>query len=77
MINYYKFRLGFYKLDTISKSFSHINNAENNSLISLVTNEESFDKLLSSITNNVGGYWEVISENDFNFAKQEVLTKLN
>jgi len=77
MINYYKFRLGFYKIDSNSKSFSHINNGQDNSLISLVTNEESFDKLLSSITNNVGGYWEVISEEDFNFAKQEVLAKLN
>jgi hypothetical protein len=77
MINYYKFRLGFYKIDINSKSFSHINNAEYNSLISLVTNQEAFNKLLSSITNNVGGYWEVISEEDFNFVKQEVLTKLS
>ena len=77
MINYYKFRLGFYKIDTDSKSFSHINNTEFNSLISLVTNQEAFDKLQNSITNNVGGYWEVIVEEDFNIAKQAVLAKLN
>lgn len=77
MINYYKFRLGFYKIDNDSKSFSHINNAEDNSFISLITNQQAFDKLVSSTAINFGGEWEVISEQDFNIVKQAVLAKLN
>ena len=77
MIKYYKFRLGFYKIDSNSKSFSHISNGEDTSLISLITNEIAFDKLFNAITNNVGGEWLEIPEEEFNQIKQQLLIKIN
>ena len=76
MINYYKFRLGFYRIDTNFKSFSHVNDAEDASSVSLIVNESAFDKLFKSITDNIGGEWLVTSEEDFTFIKEKALNKL-
>jgi hypothetical protein len=76
MINYYKSGISFYKVDTDSKYFYHVNDSENMSFISLVTNEIAFDKLIKSITDNAQEGWDKIIEEDFTFVKQEVLNKL-
>lgn len=77
MIKYYKFRLSFYKIDSNLKSFFHVNNSEDASLISLITNEIAFDKLFNAITNNIGEEWLEVSEEDFNQIKQQLLIKIN
>lgn len=76
MITYYNFRVGFYKTDSDSKSFTHINDAEDASSISLITNEIAFDKLITATIDNVGGEWQVISEEEFNVVKESVLNKI-
>jgi hypothetical protein len=76
MINYYKSGISFYKVDTDSKYFYHVNDSENMSFISLVTNEMAFDKLSKVITDNIESQWVSISEEDFTFVKQKVLNKL-
>jgi hypothetical protein len=76
MINYYKFRVSIFKLDADSKSFSQVNDAEDASSVSLITNETAFDGLFKIITDNTNGEWLVISEEDFNFTKEKILNKL-
>jgi hypothetical protein len=77
MINYYKSGISFYRVDTDSKSFCHVNDSENMSFISLITNEMAFDKLSKAITDNIESQWVFILEEDFTFVKQKVLNKLN
>ena len=76
MINYYKFKVSFYRIDTDSKSFNQVNDAEDASSVSLITNEKAFDGLFKVITDNTIGEWLVISEEDFNFTKEKILNKL-
>ena len=77
MINYCKFRVSFYRIDTDSKSFTQVNDAEDVSSIGVYTNEKTFDALSKIISDNNQGEWQNITEEDFTFVKQKVLNKLN
>jgi hypothetical protein len=76
MINYYKLKVCYVKIDNDSKSFTQITNAEDASSIGVYTNERAFTGMSKIISDNTNQEWLVISEEDFTFAKQEVLTKL-
>lgn len=77
MINYYNFRVSFFRVDTDSKSFTQVNDAEDVSSIGVYLNEKTFDALSKVISDNNQGGWEIITEEDFTFVKQKVLNKLN
>lgn len=77
MINYCKFRVSFYRIDTDSKSFTQVNDAEDVSSVGLYVNEKTFDALSKVISDNQQGEWQNITEEDFIFVKQKVLNKLN
>jgi hypothetical protein len=76
MINYYKFKVSSYKIDTDSKSFTQVNDAEDASSVSVITNEKVFTSLSKFISDNIDGGWLVISEEEFNFTKQNIFNKL-
>ena len=77
MINYYKFGVSFYRIDTDSKSFTQVNDAEDVSSIGVYVNQRTFDALSKIISDNQQGEWQDITEGDFTFVKQKVLNKLN
>lgn len=77
MINYFKFRVSFYRIDTDSKSFTQVNDAEDVSSIGFYVNVRTFDALSKIISDNQQGEWQDITEGDFTFVKQKVLNKLN
>jgi hypothetical protein len=76
MINYYKFKVSSYRIDTDSKSFTQVNNAEDASSIGVITNEKVFTSLSKAISDNIQGEWFVITEEEFNFTKQNIFNKL-
>jgi hypothetical protein len=76
MINYYKFRVSYYKIDTDSKSFTQVNDAEDASSIGVYTSEKAFTGISKIASDNIDGAWLVISEEEFNFTKQNIFNKL-
>ncbi len=76
MINYYKFRVSYYKIDTYSKSFTQINDAEDALSIGVIKNEKVFISLSKVISDNTDGEWLEISEEGSNFVKQNIFNKL-
>lgn len=74
---YYKFKVSSYKVDVENKSFIQINDAEDASSISVISNERAFNAVNNAIINNIGEEWLVISEEEFTFTKQKVLNILN
>ena len=72
MINYYKLKVSYYRIDTDSKSFTQVNDAPDASSIGVCTNEKIFEGLSGLISDE----WLVISEEQFIFAKEEILNKL-
>ena len=76
MINYYKYRVSSYKIDTDSRSFTQINDAEDALSIGVIKNEKVFISLSKVISDNTDGGWLVISEEEFNFTKQNIFNKL-
>jgi hypothetical protein len=77
MINYYKFKVSVFRIDTDSKSFTQVNDAEDVSSVGVYTNEKTFDALSKVISDNNQGGWESITEEDFTFVKQKILNELN
>jgi hypothetical protein len=77
MIKYYKFGVSVFRVDTDSKSFTQVNDAEDLSSIGVYLNEKTFDALSKVISDNKKGEWQDIAEEDFTFVKQKVLNKLN
>jgi hypothetical protein len=77
MINYYKLGVSFFRIDIDSKSFTQVNDAEDVSSVGMYLNEKTFDTLSKVISDNKEGEWQGITEEDFNFARQKVLNKLN
>lgn len=76
MINYYKYKVSSYKIDADSKSFTQVNDAEDASSISVITNEKVFTSISKVISDNIDGGWLVISEEEFNFTKQKIFNKI-
>jgi len=76
MINYYKYRVSSYRIDTDSKSFTQVNDAEDASSVSVITNEKVFTSLSKFISDNIDGGWLVISEEEFIFTKQKIFNKI-
>lgn len=76
MINYYKYKVSSYKIDTDSKSFTQVNDAEDASSIGVITNEKVFTSISKVISDNIDGGWLVISEEEFNFTKQKIFNKI-
>jgi hypothetical protein len=76
MINYYKFRVSYYKIDTYSKSFTQVNDAEDALSIGVYKNEKAFTGISKIASDNTDGEWLEISEEGFNFVKQNILNKL-
>lgn len=76
MINYYKYKVSSYKIDTDFKSFTQVNDAEDASSISVITNEKVFTSISKVISDNIDGGWLVISEEEFNFTKQKIFNKI-
>jgi hypothetical protein len=74
MINYYKIRVSFYRIDTDSKSFTQVNDAEDASSVGVIKNERAFTAMSKVISED--GEFLSISEETFNFAKQKVLQYL-
>ena len=76
MINYYKLRVSFYRIDTDSKSFTQVNDAEDALSVGVIKNERAFIAMSKVISDNKDGEFLGISEETFNFAKQKVLQQL-
>ena len=76
MINYYKYKVSSYKIDTDYKSFTQVNDAEDASSIGVITNEKVFTSISKVISDNIDGGWLVISEEEFNFTKQKIFNKI-
>ena len=76
MINYYKYKVSSYKIDTDYKSFTQVNDAEDASSVSVITNEKVFTSLSKFISDNIDGGWLVISEEEFIFTKQKIFNKI-
>lgn len=77
MINYYKFKVSYYKINMDNKYFVQINDAVDATSFGVITNENAFNSINNAIEKNMGEQWEVISEEDFIFVKEKVLNKLN
>jgi hypothetical protein len=77
MINYYKFRVSYYKIDTDSKYFTQVTDAEDASSVGVYKNEKAFTSISKIASDNADGEWIVISEEGFNFVKQNILNKIN
>ena len=76
MINYYKYKVSSYKIDTDFKAFTQINDAEDALSIGVITNEKAFTGISKIISDNIDGGWFVISEEEFNFTKQKIFNKI-
>lgn len=76
MINYYKYKVSSYKIDTDYKSFTQVNDAEDASSIGVISNENVFTSISKVISDNIDGDWFVISEEEFNFTKQKIFNKI-
>lgn len=77
MINYYKFKVSYYKINMDNKYFVQINDAVDATSFGVITNESAFNSINNAIEKNMGDQWEVISEEDFTIVKEKVLSKLN
>lgn len=77
MINYYKFKVSYYKINMDNKYFVQINDAVDATSFGVITNESAFNSINNAIEKNMGDQWEVISEEDFTVVKEKVLSKLN
>jgi hypothetical protein len=76
MINYYKFRVSYYKIDTDSKYFTQVTDAEDASSVGVYKNEKAFTSISKIASDNADGEWLVISEEEFIFTKQKIFNKI-
>jgi hypothetical protein len=74
MNNYYKFKISHFKLNEELKTIEQVNDALDSKSVSNINNPVTFDSMLS-ITNREG--WEIITEEQYNTKRQEVLAILN
>jgi hypothetical protein len=74
MNNYYKFKISHFKLNEELKTIEQVNDAVDSKSVSNINNPVTFDSMLS-ITNREG--WEIITEEQYNTKRQEVLAILN
>ena len=74
MNNYYKFRISHFKLNEELKTIEQVNDAVDSKSVSNINNPVTFDSMLTVI--NRDG-WVVITEEEYNTKRQEVLAILN
>lgn len=77
MINYYKLRVSYFKIDTENKNYEQVNKALDSKSLAKVTNESAFNGLNKASSENTGGEWVLITEEEYNTTKIEVLSILN
>lgn len=77
MKNYYKFKFSNYEFNQETKTINQVNKAPEVVSLTKIFSEATFEKLYNIAINNIGGQWDVITEEDFNIIKQEVLGELN
>jgi hypothetical protein len=76
MISYYKQRISHYKIDLEEKYFEQINQSLESNSIGKTKNSVVFEGLSKAMSENTGGEWQVITEEQFNQVKSEVLAVL-
>jgi hypothetical protein len=74
MNNYYKFKVSHFKLNEELKTIEQVNDAVDSKSVSNINNPVTFDSMLTVI--NRDG-WVVITEEEYNTKRQEVLAILN
>lgn len=74
MNNYYKFKISHFKLNEELKTIEQVNDAVDSKSVSNINNPVTFDSMLTVI--NRDG-WVVITEEEYNTKRQEVLAILN
>lgn len=73
-ITYFKNGITNFKIDADAKSYEYVNNSTDSKSIGLIINEDTYNKLIESLTQPT---WETSTETEFNTAKQEVLSHLS
>lgn len=74
-MNYYKLKVSYFKIAT--NYYEQVNQASDSTSIAKVTNNTALQGLTKASSENTGGEWEIITEEQFNQVKNDVLTILN
>lgn len=74
MITYYKQNTNLFKVNNETKTIEQVNNAEDSKSTSWVSKDTAYDIISKAIEEN---HIELITEEEFNTARQEVFTYLS